>query len=192
MGIDAVAFLFVLGSTSSTNTDFYINPYPEGNKSPITNVFSIQCKPKIDELLVSNKSKLLYQVNKLTDIYWLGILPLIAPNIFAIAHKEDHLDFSYCYKIIAHSWFICSLIKLLRSFIWYYLQCLALQTKYHLSYRLLQPIESPLVFFFILTLGFLLAFLLTKKKFNVIILVICKFSNWVTLIEGTDTWSAED
>lgn len=45
--------------------------------------------------------------------------------------------------------------------------------------------------FFILTLDFVLALPLSKEKHNAIMSVTCKFSKRVTLIEGTDTWSAE-
>ena len=45
--------------------------------------------------------------------------------------------------------------------------------------------------FFTLTLNFVLAFPLTKQGFNAIMSVTCKFSKRVTLIEGADTWSAE-
>lgn len=45
--------------------------------------------------------------------------------------------------------------------------------------------------FFTLTLDFVLALPLSKEKYNAIISVICKFSKRVTLIEGADTWLAE-
>lgn len=41
LGTDIAALLFVLGSVPSTNANFYMNPYLEGNKSPVTNDFSI-------------------------------------------------------------------------------------------------------------------------------------------------------
>ena len=146
----------------------------------------------VNGLPAPEKSKLLYHVNKLTGVYWLCILPSVAPDILVIAHREGHLGFSHCYKIIAHSWLIRSLIKLLRSFLLHCPQCLALQTRRHLPHGLLQPIESTPVPFFILTLDFVLALLLIKEKFNAIMSVTYKFSKRVTLILRTDTWSAED
>lgn len=95
--------LFVLGSTPLIDANPYINPCPEGNQSPITNAFFIQCRPAINKLPAPNKSKLLYYVNKLTDIHRLCIPLLVASDILAIAHGESHLGFSYCYKIIARS-----------------------------------------------------------------------------------------
>lgn len=192
MGTDTAALSFVLGSTSPTDADLYMNLRPKSNESPITNAFSIQHGPTINKLPAPDMSKLLYHVSKLTSVYWLCIPLSVAPDILAIAHGEGHPGFSCCYEIIARSWFIRGLTKLLRSFIQHYPQCLALQTRHHPLYGLLQLIESPPVLFFTLTLDFVLVLLLTKKKFNAIISVTYKFSKRVTFIEGADTWSAED
>ena len=45
--------------------------------------------------------------------------------------------------------------------------------------------------FFTLTLDFVLALPLIRQGFNAIMSVTCKFSKRVTLIDGADTWSAE-
>lgn len=67
-----------------------------------------------------------------------------------------------------------------------------MQTKKHTPYNFLQPIQSLLVSFFTLILDFILAFFLYKEGFNALILVIYKFSKWVILIEGKNTWTAEE
>ena len=113
LGTDAAALPFVLSSAPSTDADLYINPRPEGNESSVTNAFSIQCKLTTDELPAPDKLKLLYHVSKLIGVYRLCIPPSVAPNIFANVHKEGHPGFSCCYKIIARSWFIYGLTKLL-------------------------------------------------------------------------------
>lgn len=122
-----------------------------------------------------DKFKFLYHINKLTNIYHLCIPLSIALDILALTHEEGHSGFSRYYKIIMCSWFIRGLTKLLRSFICYCLQCMALQTRRYSSYGSLQPIKTPLVSFFTLTLDFVLALPLSKEKFNAIILVTCKF-----------------
>ena len=59
---------------------------------------------KIPEgLLAPDKSKLLYHVNKITNVYRLYIPPSVALDILAIAHREDYPGFSRCYKIISRS-----------------------------------------------------------------------------------------
>lgn len=192
LGIDAAALLFGLGYIPPTNADPYMNPRPERDESPVTNTFSIQPHPTIDKLPISDKSKLLYHVNRVTGVHRLWIPPSVVPDIFAIAHGEGHPDFSRYYEIIARFWFIHGLIKLLRSFIRHCPQCLALQTRCHPLYRSLQPIKSLPVSFFILILDFVLTLPLTKEKFNAIISMTCKFSKRVTFIEGADTRFKED
>lgn len=182
----------MLGSILLINTDLYINPRFEGNKSPITNTFPIQHKLAIDKLPAFNKSKLLYHVNKFTGVHWLCIPLLVTPDILAIAYGEGHPSFSCCYKIIARCWLIRSLTKFFPSFIWHCLQCLTLQTKQHPSYRSLQPIESLPVFFSTLTLDFIFALPLTKKKFNPRISLTYKVSKRVIFLESANTWPAEN
>lgn len=139
----------------------------------------------------ADKTKLLYHVNKLTGVHHLCIPPFLAPDVLAIAHKEGYPGFAWCYEIISQSWFVQELTKLFRSFIRYYPQCLALQTKRHPPYKSLQPIDFPLVPFFTLTFDFVLALPASKKGYNALISVTCKFSKQITLIKGFDTWIAE-
>ena len=115
----------------------------------------------------------------------------MSPDILQIAYGESHSGFSRCYKIVTCFWYIQGLTKLLKEFIWHCSQCLQLQIRRHRLYGFLQPIESPLVPFFTLTLDFILAFRLIKQGFNVIMPVICKFSKQVAFIKGADTWSVK-
>ncbi len=117
--------------------------------------------------------------------------PSVASDILAVAHGKSHLRFSCCYEIITRSWFIHDLMKLLCTFIRHCSQCLALQTRWHTPHGSLQRIESHPVPFFILTLNFVLALPFSKAEYNAIMSVTYKFSKRVTLIEGADTWSAE-
>lgn len=145
----------------------------------------------LEKFPTSDKAKLFYYINTLTNVHRLFILPFVASDILAVAHGEGHPGFSQWYRIITHFWYICGLTKLFCAFIWHCFQCLALQTRQYLLYRSLQPIKSPLILFFTLTLNFMLVLPLLKKKYNTIMSVICKFSKQVTLIDSSDTWSAE-
>lgn len=117
LSTDPATLPFVLGSAPPTGADPYMEPRPEGTDSSVTDALSIQRGPAINDLPAPDKSKLLYHVSKLTGVYRLCIPPSVAPDIIAIAHGEGHPGFSCCYKIIARSWFIRGLTKLLRSFI---------------------------------------------------------------------------
>ena len=135
---------------------------------------------------------MIFHLDRSTGLCRLCIPSSVAPELLAIAHGKGHPGFSRCYKIISRSWFIRRLTKLLRSFIRHCLQCLSLQTRRHVPYGLLQPIQLPPVPFFTLTLDFVLALPVSKKGYNTLILVTCNFSKRVTLIEGKNTFTVED
>lgn len=187
----------MLGSTPPTNIDPYLVPRPKGEPKVLPKpgiLRSLEELPQpnnMDDLPPPDKTKFLYHVNKVTGIYHLCIPPSVALDILAIAHEERHLGFSCCYKIIAHSWFIQGLTKLLQAFIHHCFQCLALQTRRHVPYGSLQRIKSPPVPFFTLTLDFVLTLPVSANEYNTLMLITCKFSKRITLIEGVDTWSAK-
>lgn len=134
-----------------------------------------------------NTSRLIFNLDRLTGVCCLCISCFVAPELLAIAHNKGYSGFSHCHKIISRSWFIWGLTKVLRSYIRHYPQYLALQTKRHALYNSLQPIELSPVPFFILTLDFVLALPISKKGYNALMSVTCKFSKKVTLIKGKDT-----
>lgn len=138
------------------------------------------------------KADLLFFINRTTGVQRIAIPPTVVKDIMAIAHGKGHPGFARCYKIIFCLWYIRGLTKLLHTFIRHCPQCLALQTRRHPPYGSLQPIHSPPIPFFTFTLDFVLAFPRTKKGYNALMSVTCKFSKCVTLIPGMDTWTAED
>lgn len=135
---------------------------------------------------------LLYHVDRITGVCRLCIPPLVAKNVITIAHGEGHPGFARCHEIVSRSWFIKGLTRILRAYIRYCPECLALQTRRHPPYGSLQPIHSPPVPFFTLTLDFILALPLAPEGYNTLMSVTCKFSKRVTLVPGKDTWSAAD
>ncbi len=176
------------GSTPITDSDPYLGSQPD-TKDPLPTSIPSGVIPK--ELPAPDKSQLLYYRNRLTNVHRLYIPPSVAPDILAIAHSQGHPGFPCCYEIITYSWFIRSLTKLLRAFIYYCPKCLALWTRRHAPYRSFQPIEYPSVPFFTLTLDFVLVLSLSNGDYNAFMSVSCKFSKCITLIEVADTWSAK-
>ena len=189
LGADAATLPFVIGSTPSTDSDPYMAPRPKGEEYLQPNILPALKGPEC--LSRPNKAKLFYHVNRLTNVHCLCIPPSVASDILGIAYGEGHSGFSRCFEIVFRSWFIRGLTKLLCSFIRHCPQCLALQTRRHPPYGSLQLIESPLVPFSTLTLDFVLALPLSKEGYNAIMSITCKFSKRVTLVDGTDIWSAE-
>lgn len=95
---DAAILLFVIGSTLTTDSDPHLIPRPDGNEKLPSSSMPIREIP--EGFPTPDKSKLLYLVNRLTNVYRLYIPLFMAPDILAIAHREGHLRFSCCYMII--------------------------------------------------------------------------------------------
>lgn len=214
MGPDVTLPPFILGKVPTSDSDPYFGPRPETT----TNASSSEpwSEKPIAQPKISNPSKnsavlqgeyesydrssgnryteddLLYHVDRITGVYQLCIPPAVATDIIAIAHGEGHPGFAHCREIVSRSWFIKGLTRLLRVYIQQCPNCLALQTRRHLPYRSLQPIQSPPVLFFTLTLDFILALSLSPKGYNALMSVTCKFSKRITLVPGKDTWSVAD
>ena len=198
LGDDKAVLPFITGGSYRSDSDPYMVPRPESSANASSEATSRASAERdtagvVDDptLPPPDKTKLLYQVNRTTGNLRLCIPPTVAPDILQITHGEGHPGFSRCYEIITRSWYIRGLTKLLREFIRHCPQYLQLQTRQHRPYGSLQPIKSPPIPFFMLMLDFVLALPLTKQGYNTIMSVTCKFSKRVTLIEGADTWSAE-
>lgn len=123
---------FVVGSMPPTDSDPYLFPHPHDNEDLSPNLPVDGETP--EGLLAPDKFRLLYHVNKITNVHRLYIPLSVAPDILAVAHGEGYPGFLYYYKIISRSWYIRSLTKLLRAFIRHCPQCLALQTRHHPPY----------------------------------------------------------
>ena len=174
LGADATTLLFVVGSTLSADSEPYLAPCLVGDEDLSPSFADVE--ETLEGLPAPDKSRLFYHINRITNVYRLCIPPSVAPDILAIAHGEGHLRFFRCYEIISRSWYIHSLPKLLQAFIRHCPQCLGLQTRRYAPYGSIQPIESPPISFFILTLDFVLVLALSKERYNAIISVTCKFS----------------
>lgn len=180
---------FIIDSIPPTNSDSYLAPRPNGNGKPVPH--SIPTGEITKGLLAPDKTKFLYLVSPLINVYRLCIPLSVAPDILAVTYGKGYPGFSRCYKILMHFWFIHGVAKLFRAFICHYLQCLVFQTSQYAPYKSFQLIVSPFILLFILTLDFMLALSLLREKYNVIMSVTCKFSKSITLIKSTDIYSAE-
>lgn len=110
--------------------DPYFQPRPETLDSTPPRANSLSSETQLASIS-PGKSKLIFHLDCLMDIYHLFIPPSMAPELLAIAYDEEYPDFARCYKIIFRSWFIQGLIKLLRSFIRNCSKYLAFQIRRH-------------------------------------------------------------
>ncbi len=197
LGPDKAILPFIFGSTEPpSSADPYFLPRPEvqdhASDLPASMHNSNLPASEPAQPRCTKCAQLIYHLDRVTGIRRLCIPPAVAPDLLAIAHSEGQPGFACCHKIISRSWYIWGLTKILRAFIRHCPQCLALQTRWHAPYGSLQPIHSPPVPFFTLTLDFILALPLTADEYNALMSVTCKFSKRVTLIEGKDTWTAKE
>lgn len=118
LGVDAATPPFVIGSTPPTDSDLYLYLQPDGDEKPRLIRISASENPK--ELSKSDRSKLLYHVNGVMNIYRLCISPSVAPNIPTNVHDESNLRFPRYQEILIQFWFLCTLTKLLCFFICHY------------------------------------------------------------------------
>lgn len=130
---NVVTLPFIISFTLLTNFNLYLFPWLDGNNELFPDYIPVLESSK--KLPRSDKSKLLYYVNRLTNVQDLCILSFVTLNILAIVYGEGHLRFFHCYKIIVHFWFIRDLTKLFCFFICHCLQYLTLQTRQHPLYR---------------------------------------------------------
>ena len=190
--MDKALLPFVLADAHISNSDPYFQPRPKPLDDMALESDLISFLKKQLGVFGPKTSRLIFHLDRLTGVRRLCISPSVAPELLAIAYDEGHPGFSRCHEIISRSWFIRGLTKLLRSFICHYPQCLALQTRRHVSYGSLQPIQSPPMLFFTLTIDFVLALPVSKEGYNTLMSVTCKFSKRVILIKGKDTFTAKD
>ena len=191
-GVDKALLLFVLADADASDSDPYFQPRPEPPDNTALESDSMSLSKEQSNVFDPNTNKLIFQLDCSTGVRRLCIPPSVAPELLSIVHGEGHSSFLRCHEIISRSWFIQGLTKLLRSFIHHCPQCLSLQTRRHAPYGSLQPIQSPLVPSFTLTLDFVLALPVSNEGYNALMLVTFKFSKRVTLIEGKDIFTAED
>lgn len=108
--VDTATLPFVVNFMPPVDTDLYLTlrlASDEDLPARLAVVGEIS-----ESLPAPDKSKLLYHVNKITNVHRLCILPSMAPDILAIAHGKSYPGFSRCYKIISRFWYIRGLTKL--------------------------------------------------------------------------------
>ncbi len=119
----------------------------------------------------------LFHVNRQNGVRHLCIPPVVFPDVIQIAHGQGHPGFACCFEILTRSWYIQGLTRVLCNFICYCLECLIFQTRRHFPYGSLQPIFSPPVPFYTLTLNFIVVLpVALLGKFNAVMSVTCKYT----------------
>lgn len=192
LGPNKAILPFEKGDPSPTSADPYFLPRPVGPTNELAQRDPATAPQASESTPTTDQSDLIFHVNRLTGVRRLCIPSTVTKDVLALAHGAGHPGFARCFEIVSRAWYIRGLSKLLRAFIRHCPECLILQTRHHLPYGSLQPIDSPPVPFHTITLDFILALpVSTNEDFNAVMSVTCKYSKRVTLIPGKDTWTAE-
>ena len=112
-------------------------------------------------------------------------------DVLRIAHGDGHPGYGRLLQK-ASAWYIRRVAKHVREYIRHCSSCQIYQTKRHMPYGAMQPIESPPVPFHTITIDFILSLPTSVEGFDMAMPVTCKFTKRVTIVPGKSTWSAKD
>ena len=116
----------------------------------------------------------------------------IVPQIFKMAHDDaGHQGFDRTYERLK-GLAIYKCTKLLKQYIYHCRQCREYARKRHKPYGSLQPILTPPIPFYCITMDFILGLPIITDGYNAAMAVVDKFSKRTGFIPGKTTWNAED
>ena len=112
-------------------------------------------------------------------------------NIFRIVHnKNHHCEFHRAYVKIAEVIYIRHFAIRLKRYIWYCKQCLKKQTTKHISYEQLISIKIMILFFYTITIDFIISLPSFEIDMNVVLITIDKYFKRVSMLSKMTIWSA--
>lgn len=132
----------------------------------ILNTIAKTAKNKI-KIVFHQKNDLLYFENEYFLNFFiqrrLCFLQIVLKKTFQTTHKNNHLKFHKCYKILSFVYYIRDLIFALKIYLKHCLKYQINQIKGHKSYKALQLIELSSIFFYIVIMNFILTLSKIKK-----------------------------
>ena len=116
----------------------------------------------------------------------LCIFVSIEKDIFNLTHdKNQHSSATRCFHRIRESIFIFRLSKKLKTYIDHYFQCQLNQTKRHKFYEELMFIIFSSISFHTVVMNFIMTI---SNNFDILLIIICKFSKRITIISRKFTY----
>ena len=128
------------------------------------------------------KNGLLYFIFDLIDLKRLYISKFIKTKIFRQIHDlTHHNNFIKIYDKLQHFIYVRFMIKRFKIYITHCSKYQINQIKRYSIYNKLNSIVSSIIFFHTIVMNFIIA-LLFNKKFDVLLIIICKFSKKILFI----------
>ena len=105
---------------------------------------------------------------------------------------SSHEGFHRTYNQILNSIYMKNLVQCLHLYISHCPDCQLNQTKRHLLYESLILIDTAPILFYCITIDFIVTLPLTCEEENSLVTITCKFTKWLLLLSGQETYTAED
>ena len=139
------------------------------------------------------RNRLLYYTNFNNGRERLCIPNSLEKEIFKLAHdRQHHSGFHRTYERIVASLYLRHLLKNLRTYIDHCPDCKLNQTKRHLPYGSLVPIDRPRIPFYTIAMDFVVALPITTDNLDALLTVTDKFSKRLYLIPSKSTYTTAD
>ena len=106
LGVDKALLPFVLADADASDSDPYFQPRPEPPDNMALESDSIFLSEEQSGVFEPNINKLIFHLDRSTDVRRLCIPPSVTPKLLANAHSEGYPGFTHCHEIISRSWFI--------------------------------------------------------------------------------------
>ena len=104
--VDKALLPFVLADLDASDSDPYFQPRPEPLDNTALESDSISLSEEQSDIFEPNTNKLIFHLDRSTDVHRLCIPLSVAPELLSIAHGEGHPGFLRCHEIISRSWFL--------------------------------------------------------------------------------------
>jgi hypothetical protein len=128
----------------------------------------------------------------LSTVWRLCVPQACLGELFKLAHGDrGHPGFTKISHILS-DFCIHQLSRNLWEYIRHCPECKVFQTRRHVPFGSMQPIEAPPVPFHTIAMDFILALPRALSGHDTLLTITCKFSKKVMLIPGFETWTAKD
>ncbi len=111
--------------------------------------------------------------------------------MFSLTHSSHHADFHWIYQRIVEIMYVQKLAFRLRKFIDHCLKCQLYQIRRHQSYNKMISINFANIFFYTITLDFILALSISINELKCLLIIIDKFFKRLMLISDKSIWSTK-
>ena len=121
--------------------------------------------------------------NYVYEFYCFCVSFFVVNKIIVVVHDDNYFDFVCCYEKITIFYYVYDLFKFFRNYLKHCFKCLTYQTCCYKLYKFLQLIFTSTIFFYIITINFILILSISLRNFfDCVMTCNCKFFKRILLI----------